>query len=54
MQDFIAQVARILYPEMSPQEIQRAIQQVKQESQGQPDEIIVLGMIDDYVNGEDE
>lgn len=53
MKDFIEQVARLLYPQMSEQQIAKAIQQVKQESAGQPDEIIVLGMIDDFVNGEE-
>lgn len=53
MQDFIQQVARILYPQMSDQQLMRAIQQVKQESAGQPDDMIVLAMIDEFVNGEE-
>lgn len=53
MKDFIQQAARLLYPQMSEQQIAKAIQQVKQESAGQPDEVIVLGMIDDFVNGEE-
>lgn len=53
MEGFIEHAARLLYPNMSEQQRMKAIQQVKQESKGQPDEVIVLGMIDDFVNGEE-
>lgn len=53
MQDFIQQAARLLYPQMSEQQIMKAINQVKQDAPNEPDEVIVLGMIDDFVNGEE-
>lgn len=51
MQDFLFQLGKILYPEASDQDINEAIQELKQAHPDQDDQMIALGVIDHFVSG---
>lgn len=51
MKDFLFQLGKLLYPEVSDQEINETIQELHQAHPDMDDQMIALGVIDHFISG---